>query len=72
MRRYGDIGGVYFIRQGYSIYSLAYEYKLTHNGEASTVYVNNMTELREEISKLAGDYIDDQQARISSAHQYRG
>tara|TARA_R110002012_G_C11292538_1_gene572173 strand:- start:122 stop:346 length:225 start_codon:yes stop_codon:yes gene_type:complete len=64
VRRYGDIGSVYFVRQGYNIYNLAYEYKLVYNGEASMVYVNNMTELREEIRKLEGDCFDEQQDQV--------
>ena len=71
MRKYGDIGGVYFVRQGYSIYNLADEYKLVYNGEASIVYVNNITELREEIRNLAGDCFDEEQYQVPPMHHNR-
>lgn len=64
MRRYGDIGNVYFVKQGFCIYGLAFKYKLTFNGENSLVYANNMTELREEIRKLSGESFNEQEDHI--------
>ena len=64
MRTYGEIGGVDFVRQGFSIYNLATEYRLSYQGETSTVYVNNMAELKDEIRKLSGGCIDEQQDQI--------
>lgn len=60
MRKYGEIGNVYFISQGYNIYNLATEYKLTYDGETVFVYMNNMTELKKEITNLITEGFHEQ------------
>lgn len=65
MRNHGNIADVQFIRQGYDIYNLAIKYKLSHNGYQVYVYVNNMTELREEITKfITGEYDEQNQVQV--------
>jgi hypothetical protein len=64
MRKHGEIGGVYFRMQRFSIYSLGYEYRLFYGGDSSLVSVRNMKELKQEIAKLAGGFIDEQQDQI--------
>lgn len=57
MRTYGEIGGVSFVSHGFDIYNVANKYKLSHNGRNISVFVNNMAELREEITKfLEGEH----------------
>lgn len=55
MRKYGEINGVSFSDQGFSIYNLAYEYKLRSVDGSVLVYANSMAELRAEISKFIGE-----------------
>ncbi len=52
MRNYGEIKDVIFIRQGWNIYNLAFEYKLSYDGEVFLVYVTSMAELKKEIANL--------------------
>jgi len=59
MRTHGTIGNVQFKAQGFCIINMGLKYKLIHNMESSVVYVNNMRELKNEITKLlgiSGDY----------------
>jgi hypothetical protein len=51
VRKWGEIDGVTFRRQGWCIYNLAIEYKLNWYNGSATVYVNNFKELKEEIQK---------------------
>ena len=56
MRTYGTIGDVYFVKQGFSIYTLGYEYKLINlgdNTESQIVSVCNMKELKSKITDYA-------------------
>ncbi len=52
MRNYGEIKDVIFIHQGWNIYNLAFEYKLSYDGEVFFVYVTSMAELKKEIANL--------------------
>lgn len=56
MRTYGTIGDIYFVKQGFSIYTLGYEYKLINlgnNDQPKIVSVSNMAELKKEITNFA-------------------
>lgn len=50
MRSYGEINDVLFSRQGFDVYNLAYKYSLSYYNHVKTVFVNNMKELKQEIS----------------------
>lgn len=52
LRRYGEIDGVYFRKQGWDIYSMATKYKLMGDDQNKFVSVNSMKELKEEIAKF--------------------
>lgn len=52
MRKYGVINGISFLNEGFDIYNLSYKFKINNNGDVSFIYVYNMKELREGISKL--------------------
>lgn len=52
MRSYGEIAGVSFRKVGFSIYHLATEYELSTGDGSISVYADNMTELKKEITKL--------------------
>lgn len=54
MRTRGEIDGVRFTRQQWSIYHLATAYLLYDGEECQTVYVNTMLELKREIANMAG------------------
>jgi len=57
MRKYGEIDGVYFVFQGFSIWNLAYEYKLSYDCVTILTYANTMKELKQEINKFRnGEY----------------
>lgn len=64
MRRHGYIAGVSFVKTGWSIYNLAYEYRLTEGEGSHVVYVNSMAELKQEIRKIVGDYHYEQENQI--------
>lgn len=55
LKRYGEISNVIFRNHGYDPYNMATKYKLSFAGEVHYVYVNNYTELKAEINKLAGN-----------------
>jgi len=55
MRSYGEIAGVGFSNQGFDVYNLAYQYKLFSMYETRIVFVCDMTELKDEIRKLASE-----------------
>lgn len=59
MRKYGDIGNVHFSNQGWNIYNLAFEYKLSYNGYTNFIYVTTMKELKEEIAKKIGEFHEE-------------
>lgn len=52
LRRYGEIEGVYFRKQGWCIYSMATKYKLMGDDGNKFVSVNTMKELKDEIAKF--------------------
>lgn len=60
MRKYGTISDVYFTFQGFSIWTLSFEYELSYDGETIIVCANNMTELRKEIAKLITEVSNEQ------------
>lgn len=55
MRTYGEINGVSFKKIRFSIYAHSYEYKLNDGYSSKTVYADNMTELKKEISLFNGE-----------------
>ncbi len=55
MKAYGEIAGVTFRRKGHSIYVLATEYWLFDGANGKHVYVNSMTELKDEITNFLGE-----------------
>lgn len=59
IKRYGEMKGVIFRNYGYDPYSMAIKYKLSYCGEVHYVYVNSYRELKEEITKLSGDYNEE-------------
>ena len=52
MRKYGTIGDVYFVYQGFDIYHLAEKYELSKFNEKIIVYVDNMKELKVKIAEF--------------------
>jgi hypothetical protein len=55
MKRYGIISDVIFRNFGHCPYNQAIKYKLSYDGEVYFVYVNNYTELKQEIYNLVGE-----------------
>lgn len=49
----GEINGVQFQYVRWSIYALAYEYKISAGHGSQTIYVNTLTDLKNEIGKIA-------------------
>lgn len=54
IKAYGEHLGCYYEKKGFCIYNLAIRYDVTIYDEKHSLYVHNMKELKQEISKLLG------------------
>ena len=59
IKRYGEMNGVIFRNFGYCPYNQATKYKLSYDGEVYYVYVTSYRELKTEITKLSGEYDEE-------------
>lgn len=60
MRSYGEYADVSFQRVGWSIYNLAYEYRIWDGYDAKSVFVTSMRELKDEINKFVMGGYDEE------------